>query len=220
MNWTDYIILGIVSISVLIGLWRGFVSEVLALVIWVGSLWLAWKFGPVAAAYFDHLIATPSLRLVAGYATCLVGALVVGAVIKAVINRLMISSGLSGTDRMLGLLFGFARGVVLVALMVFLLGLTAATREPWWRESLLLPQFQSVAVALSAQLPASAARYLQPSPKAPGLGHLPDVNSVLQGQGSHAALNSLNQTLHAGAVAPTSSPAPSASAATVVHPPL
>ena len=231
MNWTDYIILGIVSVSVLVGLWRGLVSEVLALVIWVGSIWFAWMFGPTVAAYFDRLIHTPALRLVAGYAACLVGALVVGALVKALVNRLMIGSGLSGTDRMLGLLFGFARGVLLVALMVFLLGFTAATHEPWWRKSLLLPQFQSVAVALSEQLPESTARYLKPSPevldklhklpempKAPELRSLPEVNSVSYGKDVQPALNKLGQALHGGAMAPRSSPAPSASAAAADHP--
>src|SRR6202020_795983 len=46
MNWTDYIIIGIIALSVLIGLWRGLISEVLALAIWIVAFWVAWTFGP------------------------------------------------------------------------------------------------------------------------------------------------------------------------------
>ena len=222
MNWADYVILGVLGISVLIGLWRGFVSEVLSLVIWIGGFWVAWTFGPQVAALFEHAIHTPALRLVAGYAVCLVGVLIVGALIKAIINRMLISSGLSGPDRMLGLLFGLGRGILLVALMVFLLGLTGIPREPWWRNSMLLPQFQGVAVALSHQLPASTAQYLRPSPevmnqlpKMPDMKNMPDKLPSMQklldapgrGGGTLPSLNDLRSVLHGAPPAPTSAPA-------------
>lgn len=230
MNWADYVILGVLGISVLIGLWRGFVSEVLSLVIWIGGFWVAWTFGPQIAAYFDHSIKTPALRLVAGYAVCLVGVLIVGALIKAIVNRLLISSGLSGPDRMLGLLFGLGRGILLVALVVFLLGLTGIVREPWWRNSMLLPQFQGVAVALSQQLPASAGRYLHPSPevmdklpKMPDVktlpDHLPDMQKLLDAPGQGGSLPSLQDVqsaLHGTPPAPTSAPASSSTAPAAV----
>ena len=54
MNWTDYFIAGVLAVSVLIGLWRGLVAEVLSLAIWIGSIWVAWAFGPsVAVAAID-----------------------------------------------------------------------------------------------------------------------------------------------------------------------
>ena len=56
MNWTDYIILGVLALSVLVGLWRGLVSEVLALVIWIAAFWVAWSFGPAVARHFEHVI--------------------------------------------------------------------------------------------------------------------------------------------------------------------
>ncbi|MGA0587252.1 CvpA family protein [Dyella sp. KRB-257] len=179
MNWTDYFIAGVVAVSVLVGLWRGLVAEVLSLAIWIGSIWVAWAFGPGVAAYFDHSIRTPQLRLATGYGICVVAVLIVGALVHAIFRRLVAGAGLSGPDRGLGMLFGFARGVLLVALMVFLLGFTAVTREPWWRQSLLLPQFQSVAIAVGHHLPASTARYLRPSPEVlDGLPRLPDLSGA------------------------------------------
>lgn len=215
MNWADYVIAAVIAISVLIGLWRGLVAEVLSLAIWIGSIWVAWAFGPVVAAYFDHSIHTPELRLVAGYGLCIVGVLIVGALVNAIFHRLVVGAGLSGPDRALGVLFGFARGVLLVALMVFLLGFTAVVREPWWHQSLLLPQFQDVAIAVGQHLPASTGRYLHPSPE------VSDSLSRLKAGAESADLSGMRRLLDAqaatlrGPLAAPTSPAPATSSPAV-----
>ena len=89
---------------------------------------------------------------------CFVAVLILGALLRFVISKLVEGTGLSGTDRLLGMLFGFARGVLLVTLLVFLVGFTAFTRDPWWQQSVLLPQFQRVAVWLEQRVPASVGR--------------------------------------------------------------
>ena len=165
MNWTDYIILAVLGLSVLIGLWRGLISEVLALAVWAAAFWVAWTFGPSVSAYFEHSISLPSARLIVGYGLCFVAVLILGALVRLALGRLIESTGLSGTDRLLGMLFGLARGVLLVTLMVFLLGFTAFTRDPWWHESQLLPQFQGMAVWLGQHVPDSVKRYLQRAPE-------------------------------------------------------
>lgn len=170
MNWTDYLILGVLVVSVLIGLWRGLISEVLALAIWIAAFWVAMRFGPSVAQYFEHSIALPSARILVGYGLCFIAVLLGGALLRFVVSRLIESTGLSGTDRLLGMFFGLARGVLLVTLAVFLLGFTAFTRDPWWRESRLLPQFQGAATWLGQWVPEGARRYLHPSAV---LDHLP-----------------------------------------------
>ncbi|MGN6282393.1 CvpA family protein, partial [Frateuria sp.] len=62
MNWIDFTILAVLALSVLVGLWRGLVSEVLSLVAWVAAFWVAWTFGPVVAAHFEHSISLPAAR--------------------------------------------------------------------------------------------------------------------------------------------------------------
>ncbi|MHB1271524.1 MAG: CvpA family protein [Rhodanobacter sp.] len=163
MNWTDYIIIGILAISVMIGLWRGLISEVLALAIWIAAFWVAWTFGPVVATHFDHIIDLPSARIVIGYGICFVAVLIIGALLRFVISRLVESTGLSGTDRLLGMFFGFARGVLLLTLLVFLGGFTAFPRDPWWQQSVLLPQFQHAATWLEQRVPASVRGHVHPS---------------------------------------------------------
>ncbi|TAM63997.1 MAG: CvpA family protein [Rhodanobacter sp.] len=163
MNWIDYIIIGVLAISVMIGLWRGLISEVLALAIWVAAFWVAWTFGPVLAMHFEHVIDLPSARIVIGYGICFVAVLILGALLRFVINRLVESTGLSGTDRLLGMFFGFARGVLLLTLLVFLGGFTAFPRDPWWQQSVLLPQFQHAATWLEQRVPASVRGHVHPS---------------------------------------------------------
>lgn len=176
MNWTDYIIIGTLALSVLIGLWRGLVSEVLALAIWIAAFWVAWALGPTVAMRFDHIIELPSARVIVGYGICFVTVLILGALLRFIISKLIEGTGLSGTDRLLGMLFGFVRGVLLVSLLVFLVGFTAFTRDPWWQQSVLLPQFQHVAAWLEQRVPAGVAGQLH---SAAVLDHLPGLPATL-----------------------------------------
>jgi len=162
MNWLDGIILVILALSVLIGLMRGLVAELLSLVIWVAAFWVAALFGPDVAALFDNAISLPVARICLGYAICFFGVLLIGALVRFAARKLIWSTGLTGIDRLLGVLFGFVRGVLLVTIMVFLVGLTAVTREPWWQQSSLRPQFQGTAAWLGQNIPPGVADHLHP----------------------------------------------------------
>jgi membrane protein required for colicin V production len=163
MNWADYTIIALLGLSVLMGLWRGFIGEVLALACWACAFWVAWLLGPALADRFSASISTASVRVLLAYALCFIAVLIAGAIVTFLIRKLVEGSGLSGTDRLLGMVFGLVRGAALVVLLVFLLGFTPASGDPWWRESRLLPNFENGAHWLSARLPAEAARYLAPA---------------------------------------------------------
>jgi membrane protein required for colicin V production len=163
MNWADYTILAILGLSVLMGLWRGFVGEVLALAVWACAFWVAWLLGPALAERFSDSISTPSVRVLLAYAVCFVAVLVAGAIVTFLMRKLVEGSGLSGSDRLLGMVFGLVRGLALVVLVVLLLGFTPFPRDPWWRQSQLLPSFEHGAHWLGAHLPAEVARYLEPA---------------------------------------------------------
>ena len=159
MNWADYCIVVALALSVLMGLWRGFIGEVLALACWVLAFWVAWRFGDSLAANLSA-VDQPSVRLLLGYAICFIGVLIAGAIVSFLLRKLVAGSGLSGSDRLLGMVFGLARGLVLVTLIVLTLGFTPLPRDPWWHQSQLLPAFQRYATWLSAQLPPDVARHL------------------------------------------------------------
>ncbi len=212
MNGTDWVILAILGLSILIGLWRGLVAELLSLVIWVAAFWVAAAFGPAVAAQLEHVISMPIARIGLGYALCFIAVLIVGALVRFATRRLIWSTGLSGIDRLFGMLFGFVRGALLVTLLVFLVGLTMFTREPWWQQSVLLPQFQGLAAWLGQNIPANVRDHLHPAEvldkihPAAVLDHLPGLSGALAAPMSGA-------TSAPAAPRTTSAPASAASAA-------
>lgn len=142
MNWLDLAILGVIGLSALISLLRGFVREVLSVLVWVLAFWLSLRFAGDAAAYLEAWIASPTIRLGAAFAAIFVATLVGGALVNQALVTLVGRTGLSGTDRLLGAVFGAGRGAVVVAAVVLLLGVTPMTEERGWRESTLLPGIQ------------------------------------------------------------------------------
>lgn len=173
MNFADYLILGVLSLSVLFGLWRGLIGEVLALAIWATAAVVAWMFGPRLAQMFAARVEVPSLRLLLGYGLCFVGVLLAGMLLGFLVRKLVEGSGLSGSDRMLGMVFGLLRGLVVVTLTVLLLGFTPFPRDPWWRQSQLLPGFERAAMWLSARLPEDVNKYLEYGARALPVPHRP-----------------------------------------------
>jgi membrane protein required for colicin V production len=162
VNWADYTIIAVLALSVLMGLWRGFIGEVLALVCWILAFWAAWMFGPALAEHFSASISTPSVRVLLAYVLCFVTVLIAGAIVSFLMRKLVEGSGLSGSDRLLGMVFGLVRGFALVTLVVLLLGFTPFRRDPWWNESHLLPNFEIGARWLGDRLPEEVAKYLEP----------------------------------------------------------
>ncbi len=157
----DWLLLAVLGLSALLGLMRGFVVEVLALVVWVAAFWLAFVYGESVALVFGDAVASPSARLFLAYAALFVLALVVGGIVTWLLGRLMKSSGLGGIDRLLGMVFGLVRGAALGCVLVLVLGFTAMPQDVWWQQSLLLPQFQRGAEVMRAWLPDSVAQYVQ-----------------------------------------------------------
>lgn len=153
MIWADLAILTILAISALISIWRGFLREVLSLAAWVAAFWVALSFTHPAAGLLLDYVSVPTVRLVLTFLGLFMGTLLVVAVFNHLMLRLMVKTGLSGTDRMLGVFFGLARGVAVVTVLVLLAGLTPLPQDPWWRESMLIGHFQSLALWMRTYLP-------------------------------------------------------------------
>lgn len=142
MNWADWTIVVILAVSCLISIKRGFVKEALSLLVWVAAFVVASIFDERLAVLMTHLIPTPSLRAMTAFAALFAATLVVGAMLNYLIGELVRMTGLSGTDRLLGMVFGLARGALLVLAVVILLPvLVPVNQDPWWHESALIPRF-------------------------------------------------------------------------------
>jgi membrane protein required for colicin V production len=142
MNWADWTILAIVVISTLIGLSRGFVREVLSLLTWVAAFVVAMMFRDQLAPLLSNLVDTPSLQAIAAFAILFIFTLLAGAGLNMTLSAFVDATGLSGTDRVLGMVFGLLRGAVIVlALLILAPALAPVSQDSWWRESLLIPHF-------------------------------------------------------------------------------
>nr|VFK11166.1 MAG: membrane protein required for colicin V production [Candidatus Kentron sp. LPFa]VFK12294.1 MAG: membrane protein required for colicin V production [Candidatus Kentron sp. LPFa]VFK24311.1 MAG: membrane protein required for colicin V production [Candidatus Kentron sp. LPFa]VFK65804.1 MAG: membrane protein required for colicin V production [Candidatus Kentron sp. UNK]VFK70241.1 MAG: membrane protein required for colicin V production [Candidatus Kentron sp. UNK] len=162
MNWVDYVILAIIGISAMISISRGFMSEALSLFGWILAFWIALTFMDVLAVQLSTWISAPSARLVISFFTLLFVTLLLTAMLNRLVTTLVIKTGLSGTDRVLGIVFGIVRGIVIVVICVLLAGLTTLPRDPWWQESLLISRhFQTLAIEIRALLPPELATYLR-----------------------------------------------------------
>jgi len=157
MNWADYVIVGIVLASALVSMWRGFVREALSLAAWIAAFWIALAFSEPLAAGLSRWIATPSVRLAVAFGALFLGTLLAGGLLNWAAGRLVDRTGLTGTDRMVGVLFGVARGVAVVAVLVLLAGLTPLPQDPWWSESALLGHFERLALWMRGLLPPEVA---------------------------------------------------------------
>ena len=145
LTWVDWAIVAIIVVSALISLTRGFVKEALSLLTWVIAGLVAWLFGGALAELLAPYIETPSLRVIAACSILFVMTLLLGGLINYLIGQLVIATGLSGTDRFLGMVFGAARGALLVVVAVGLLSLAPVEADSWWRESVVIPHFLLVA---------------------------------------------------------------------------
>ncbi len=142
-NWADWVIVGIVFISVLISLFRGFVREALSLVSWCAALVVALLFYEQLAWMLRDIIEVSSLRHIIAFLVLLIGVLVIGALCIRVFSYVVDVAGLTGLDRVLGAGFGLIRGAIIVLVLIMVLPpALKANQDQWWQESILIPQFR------------------------------------------------------------------------------
>ena len=153
MEWVDYFIVGVVVLSALISLMRGFVREAFSLATWILAFWVALAFTGTLDAHLARWIETPSLRTIVAFSTLFILMLIAGAMINHFASLTVKKTGLTGTDRLLGALFGIARGVVVVAALALLAIVTEFNQDPWWEHSMFIPLVEPLALWMAEFLP-------------------------------------------------------------------
>ena len=165
MSWPDYAILGTIAISVLVGALRGFMKEVFSLVVWAAAFIIAYRYGGDVAALMDDHISLPSARTAMGFTGLFIVVLLIGGLLNYLIGRLVESTGLSGTDRLLGGVFGAARGLALVVAVLLVAGFTPIPADPWWKDSQMVQRLMPFVEWSSGFLPENVSEHLEFDPQ-------------------------------------------------------
>ena len=162
--WIDWVIIVMITVSTLISLKRGFIKEALSLVSWVGAFIIARTFHPQMQSLLEGTVETPLVRLIAAFAILFFGTLIVGAIINAMISQLVRATGLTATDRVLGMGFGLLRGVVVVIVAIAFTRYTPLANDTWWRTSVMIDRLAVVEDWSRRTLGDEFSRYLGPAP--------------------------------------------------------
>jgi len=152
-TWVDFVIIGLVLFSTLISIVRGFVREALSLASWILAFWVAITFSGMIAGLLENYISNPQLRTGVAFFSLFALTLIIGAMINFLISQVVKRTGLSGTDRMLGMIFGMARGGLIVSLLLLLGSLSTFPQAPWWQNSATIPAFKPVSTWLKDFFP-------------------------------------------------------------------
>lgn len=149
--WIDYAILTIICISALLGLMRGLIQEAFSLISWIAALWVGLHYYPALAMQLQLLIPHPSIRVVAAFAALFLTTVILGKVVGYLIGSLIDRSLLRGFNRLGGLLFGGARGLLLILILILMADVLELSHLTWWRQSRFLPPLERWAQILAYQ---------------------------------------------------------------------
>jgi membrane protein required for colicin V production len=138
--------------STLIGALRGFIREAASVAFWILAIWASWKFGPTISPHLGGLLADPDIAPWVGRLAILILVLLMGWVVGLLLSYFTRSLGLGPMDRVIGVLFGLVRGLVLVGLLVIGGELLHLNQEYWWRGSKLIPYGETVGDWLRAMV--------------------------------------------------------------------
>jgi membrane protein required for colicin V production len=164
MTAFDFMAVGVVGLSTVFAFWHGFVRVIASLVTWVIAVLAAIHFSGVIGALLPDFGETPATRYILAFALVLVCVLIVGALIGFALSRLMVAVGLGFIDRLLGGVVGFARGVLVVTVLVLFAGLTPLPKKDWWQNAASAPAFVAAALSLRPWLPKAWAERLDYGP--------------------------------------------------------
>lgn len=174
----DLLIVGLIAVSAVLSLYRGFLSEFVSLAAWVVAIWVATaysvKVAPWLPAAIDEIqfslggtaVQLANLRTGVAFVLLLVAVLIMGAIVNHLLSRFVLGGSLSLMDRALGLGFGVLRGGIIVVILILAAGLTRFPETPWWSESDLVGTFEPFAVWVVDQLPDGCGEYFSFGPRA------------------------------------------------------
>jgi len=138
LNWADWTLIVIITLSSLMSLKRGFIKEALSLATWVVAFIVARTFHTHFQTLLIDAVDEPTIRVIAAFSILFVGTLLVGAGVNFIVGALVRLTGLTPVDRLLGVVFGMARGLILSVVVIAVLRLTPLSASEWWINSVMI----------------------------------------------------------------------------------
>jgi membrane protein required for colicin V production len=161
----DIIILAIIAISIIVGVIRGFIMEVFSIAVWVAAFLVAFYYSESLAMLLEEEIELPTARNALAFSGLFLGVLLVGGLLTFLIGQLVEKTGLSGTDRLLGGVFGGIRGLALVLALILIAGFTPVPQDPWWKSSRFIQSLLPLAAWSAQFLPGDILEHLELKPR-------------------------------------------------------
>ncbi|HEX2540267.1 MAG TPA: CvpA family protein [Caldimonas sp.] len=135
IGWVDAALIAALTLSALVGLFRGLTFELLSLAGWFAAWFAALWFGPILGPYLPVGEAGSTLNRVVAFASAFLVVLLLWGLAARGIARLVRATPLRPLDRLLGAMFGLARGVLVLLALTAVLAYTPLARAPAWQES-------------------------------------------------------------------------------------
>ena len=160
MIWIDYVIIGLITIGLIKGMLRGFSLEIYSLLLWILATGVGLILSRGFSVFLEASISDTVPKIAASFALLFLITLIVGVVIRMILGESIKKDNLTFLDYLGGMIFGIVHGMLLVVILVMLAGLTALPDDLWWKDSKLLPPYQTGAIWLRDHIPSGLAEYI------------------------------------------------------------
>jgi len=161
-GWTivDLVFLTVVVLSVLVGVWRGLIREILSLVGWVVAYFAAQRWGVTVGAWVPVGAPESKLNALAGMVLVFIATWVLWALLTWAVRAVIAASGLGGADRLLGAFFGFLRGGLILVALSTAVGMTPLAQSAVWQSSRSVPVVNTLMTGLRPLLDERMLRFM------------------------------------------------------------
>ena len=160
MTAVDWVLVGVLVFSMLLGAWRGLVYEVLSVLGWAVSFYVAQWFAPELATRLPVQSASDPVRYAAAFVLIFIASVFAAGLLAFLVKKLVAAIGLAPVDRVFGAAFGVLRGIILLLAATVVINMTALKSGSWWQESKGAPLLTATLHALKPLLPEQFAKYL------------------------------------------------------------
>lgn len=161
MTSFDYIVIAIIALSVVVSMMRGAVKELLAIMGWIVAFYVAKAYSSMLAAFLPGAIPTEALKTLIAFLILLVAVLLISGLLAMAISSIVSKVGLGSLNRLLGVIFGFAKGLLIVSVLVFLAGLTSLPKEQMWADAVLSEPLEILVKSALPWLPEGISKHVK-----------------------------------------------------------